>query len=921
MPADSSLLSAADAAAILGLNERTIRRAIQRGELPAIRQGRAFGIRPSDLERFGVLAVSRTRDQAAAGAGTGESEALAPIVGREQEIAQLLQLARLSEQRIISIVGPGGVGKTRLALAVAETLGPEFADGSVFVDLAPVTGVADVPLAIATATSIYPGTRQASDVLLAIAGERSWLLVLDNFEQLIDAASFVEALAAAWPGSVVLTTSRVPLDLTAEEIFELAPLGTPPVGSTSTTELRRSPASVRLFVQQVRAFNSAYQLDDDNAPTISEIVRRLDGLPLGIRLAASRARSMPLPQLIEQLERRLPVLIGGNRSDPLRHQTLGTVVGWSYDLLSPGEQEAFRRLAVPPGGFDADLAAALLADSTEAGQPPPERVEHILASLCAKNLIVRTGAGRFSMLETMRGFGLDQLEASGEAVQARRAVGQYFANLIDRFDREYAAIDQAAWYLRLSVELNTIREVARRAIARRDAELAALVVAPAFAWLLTNQGFMVEGLQWAEQVLALEEHGAPASVIARAHFTAGWFSRFVAGNDLALGHFRRALDLLEPATDPDLEVLATEQLGEVLLDLGDLDAAREVQQRTLQVARETGQPSLVAVALNGLAMAEVCLGNLEIGRQLLSEGLALIDSGSDHFRRAVLHSNMGYLLVSMGEYHRAGAEFRQSCDLLRVNREQSMINIALANLGDTLILLGDLDRAEEALAEAADGVRRSGNLRNLPVVMASQATISAKRGHLEQALQALQEALRLVISQEQLGQQAAVWMIAGIAVAGAGRLAPAVSLFAAADAFQQEAGSIIEPHVVHERDEALARARRQLSRTDFRAAWERGKSMRTEGVLAVAAIQSAVEQEHFDRPSRDGSDHGLQSLSSREREVLQLLAEGLSDQQIADQLFLSKRTVSTHVANIRAKLGVDSRTAAASVAIRRGLIA
>jgi excisionase family DNA binding protein len=330
MPADASLVSAADAAGILGISERTIRRAIQRGELPAVRQGRAFGIRPYDLERYAAVVASKSRRQAAsADAEPDASEVVPPIIGREQEAGQLLQLARRSEQRVISIVGPGGVGKTRLALAVAETLGPEFADGWVFVDLAPVTRVADVPLAIAAATNIYPGTRLAGEVLLAAASERSWLLVIDNLEHLLGASSFVESLAVASPRSVVLTTSREPLNLTTESVFELAPLDVPPVGSTSSTELRKSPAAVRLFVQQVRASDGTYQLDDENAPAISEIVRKLDGLPLGIRLAASRARSMPLPQLVEQLERRLPVLIGGNRSGPLRHQTLRTVVDWS----------------------------------------------------------------------------------------------------------------------------------------------------------------------------------------------------------------------------------------------------------------------------------------------------------------------------------------------------------------------------------------------------------------------------------------------------------------------------------------------------------------------------------------------------------------------------------------------------------------
>jgi DNA-binding NarL/FixJ family response regulator len=202
--------------------------------------------------------------------------------------------------------------------------------------------------------------------------------------------------------------------------------------------------------------------------------------------------------------------------------------------------------------------------------------------------------------------------------------------------------------------------------------------------------------------------------------------------------------------------------------------------------------------------------------------------------------------------------------------------------------------------------------------MVSQATIAGTRGEVEQALHTLQEALSLMVAQEQFGLQAAVWTIAGTIVAGSGRFEQAVSLYAAADVVQHDVDSIIETHVAEERDAMLQRAGQQLSRTDFRTAWERGKSMRSEGMLAVAAMPPSSERASPARQAT-GHDQVLQSLSSREREVLQLLAEGLSDQQIADQLFLSKRTVSTHVASIRAKLGVDSRTAAAGVAIRSGL--
>jgi predicted ATPase/DNA-binding XRE family transcriptional regulator/tetratricopeptide (TPR) repeat protein len=440
--------------------------ALERGEhrhpYPATVRALAAALGMSEEEQAALLASVPRRGQpvpAASSASLAVPIPLVPLIGRHVAITELLALLRREEVRLVTLTGAGGVGKTSLALHVADEIAGAFDDGAVFVALASVRDASLVPAAVADALGVTEtGNRSLADEVAGALGDRHLLLVLDNFEHLLPAASLITQLLARCRNLVVLVTSRAPLRLAGEHVLPVPPLALPGATDVDTAAEVAGVPAVQLFVERAHEADPAFSLHDDNAAALAAICRRLDGLPLAIELAAARSRFLPPPALLPRLERRLPLLTGGRRDAPDRHRTMREAIGWSYDILGAGEQRLFRRLSVFVGGFTLDAATAVAC-------PADDVLEH-LSTLVEHRLVDRIPSPlkepRFMMLETIREFALEQLAESGEATATEAAHTAWCRQLLERAGPFWFSPAQADWADRLDAEHDNLRAALAR---------------------------------------------------------------------------------------------------------------------------------------------------------------------------------------------------------------------------------------------------------------------------------------------------------------------------------------------------------------------------------------------------------------------------------------------------------------------------
>ena len=511
---------------------------------------------------------------------------LSSFVGREEELAAVERL--LDHTRLLTLTGPGGSGKTRLALRAAADLLPRYEDGAFFVDLSPVTDPDLVPAAAAKVLGVpeaagRPVLEEVKDHLR----NRELLLVADNFEQVTEAGPVIEELLLCAPGLRTMVTSRVVLSLQGEQEYPVPPLQVPDAGGLpGDLATLGAVEAVRLFVERAVAASPRFALTGENAPAVAEICARLDGLPLAIELAATRTKVLTPDQILSRLKQSLSLLTSGARSLPERQRTLRGAIAWSYDLLDPVEQRLFARLSVFTGGWTLESAEAV-CDPGELGLD----ILDGLASLVDKSLIRRVEPpgrpSRFSMLETIREFGLERLEASGDLEPVRRRHAEHFLSLAEEAEPHLTAADQGEWLDRCDTEHANIRAALRWAVDRGDADRAQ--TAAGALWRFWQQrGHLAEGLRWLEEVLAMPSGqgrtAARAKALAGAGGVAWWTDR---------------------------------------------GASRAVYEEALAIERELGDPTRLAEALYNQAFAVADEHDLESAARLLEESLALFRQVGD----------------------------------------------------------------------------------------------------------------------------------------------------------------------------------------------------------------------------------------------------------------------------------------------------
>ncbi|HEY2209732.1 MAG TPA: BTAD domain-containing putative transcriptional regulator [Gaiellaceae bacterium] len=564
-----------------------------------------------------------------------------PLVGRRLELAAVAALFREEAVRLVTLTGPGGTGKTRLGLAVAEVLEPELRDGAIFVSLAPVSSPELLVSTIADALEVREGGRSLAEGVGEHLRERRILLVLDNFEQLLPAAPFVADLLAAAPRLLVLATSRAPLRLAAEHEYPVPPFDTP--AADLPFEALVKTDALRLFAARARAVDPAFELDDASAPEVARVCNRLDGLPLAIELAAARSKLLAPGEILERLERE-PHLPGtGPRDAPARQRTLTATIGWSYDLLGDDARLAFGRLGVFAGGCTLDAAEQICDASLDT-----------LAALVDNNLLRRRGS-RFLMLETVRHFAAERLQEDGDA-DLRRRHAEWLTELAETMvERTLAGEDAKEWLDRIQPEHDNIRAALAWSL-DEDPEIT-LRLASSLRLFWEVRGHFSEGFRWLEEALP---RGAGAA--------------------------------------PEVRIRALSASGTIAFRLGKLEVSEERWEEALEIARELGDDLWIARLLSDLGTAAAAREEWEPATALLEESADLFRELDVPPRLATVLGNLGHIAGQQGDYARAIEVTEEALAL--ESRHKPNQAISTYNLGSHNLRAGNFEQAREWLERA-----------------------------------------------------------------------------------------------------------------------------------------------------------------------------------------------------------------------------
>ncbi len=794
------------------------------------------------------------------------------FVGREADIDRAgLHLRRV---RLLTFTGPGGIGKTRLAIEVARREADRFPGGVAFVDLSAVLDWRLALPAIANALGVRDADATTPlDAITRRLGGSEVLLVLDNLEQILDAAPDIGALIDAAPGVRIAATSRGPLHVAGEQEYPVVPLELPADDRRPSVAGLGGVESVELFVARAQSARPDFGLTEMNAAPIAGICRRLDGLPLAIELAAARVRVFLPHELLRRLERRAPVLAAGPADAPRRQQTLRDTVRWSCDLLSPTTRASFARLGVFVGGFTFESVDAVVRGPAD--RPELDVVE-VLAELVDASLVqVETGGredeGRYRMLETSREYALDQLSGS-ELEETRDRHLAYFVALAESGAEGTSGLGaaEATWIRRITVERHNLLAAMTwaRDGQRSDALLRLLVACGTRFWYVS--GGLSEGLRWSEQ--AAETAGLEPARLGAVLAHAGWMAEEL--GDLGRRDlFERSLDAFTVAADRTGATEATMGLAYVAFDGGDLAAANRLFAAGLAVALELADHRKTAEFLVGLGCVAIVERKPGVARERLEEACRVSRDADDWWAIAWSEVNLGYLELLEGSSAQARRLLAEGERRALAVGEPFVSVLAQASLGYAATLTGDLVAAREHLRDGGELSFRMGwPSRWLPLGLLASAV--------------------------------AEWL------AEVGLLPEAVTLAAAAEASRWH--PLLDVLVVGAKARLEDRPRRLLPPATYEACRAAGAASTL--VDALDAGLAAMESANLDAIAISApADRDRHGLSPRELEVLALVATGRTDGEIAEALFISKKTASVHVAHIKDKLGVDSRVEVALI--------
>ena len=784
---------------------------------------------------------------------------LTSFIGRAGPVREVAGL--LGECRLVTVTGPGGVGKTRLAGEVAGQVAGRFADGVWLVELAPAGDPALVPAVVAAALGVreQPGV-PAAEALAGVLARLQLLLVLDNCEHVIGAAAeLCGGLLAAADDVQIVATSREPLRVAGEAVYRLAPLTLP-----GPDERAGGAEAVVLFADRARRAGARFAVEEQAGPAVARLVARLDGMPLAIELAAARVEALGVAQLLDRLDGSLALLAGGDRLAAGRHRSLAAAMQWSYQLLAEDEQRVFRHLSVFPVPFTLEAAEAV------AGQGAVPAVLRLVdCSLLSPPRAGLDGRLRYGMLETLRGYGAGLLAGAGEDAGAAAALAGYAVRVAGQaaagLTTGTGEVAAARW---LDAEDATMRQVLAWALAHNPA--VALRVAVALGWWWYLRGRLPGQYPLLDEAAGHAEPGSDGWCAAQDWLAMA--SLVAADLPRALGHLTAARDALQGRGPSRVlaDILASRSV--VMLNMDRSEEGAEEGRRALAMSRELGYPAGEAAALEALGIAALYRGDYD--------------------------------------------------EAVRLCRLQQQITAAVpavsrggcALLAGALIEAGDLAGAQDAGAAAVARCRDAGDVGKLPQLVMMMADLDLRAGRIKDAAAQVREGLQIAApAGNRFNVVNGLWYC-GLVCMAAGRYAETITVWAAETTLSQSAGLHgWPPGDERRRQQALRRARQALGPDRARAAEQRGAAMSPATAAEYALMLTDLG------PHRS-SAAGAGKLSARERELVTLVARGRTDAQVAAQLYISIRTVRSHLDRIRDKTGCRRRADLTRLALAEELV-
>ncbi len=856
---------------------------------------------------------------------------LTSLVGREQDISNLHSLLTSPTIRLLTLLGAGGIGKTRLSIQLANVLRDTFVDGVCFVELAAINDPQKVLATIASNLGLQDNEVSHYEQIRQFLGQKLFLLLLDNFEQVVLAAPVCADLLAACPHLKILVTSRVVLRVAIEHQFWLTPLAVPDLKHLPETEAIAQYSAIELFIQRARAQLPTFQIIQTNAATLTEICTRLDGMPLAIELAAARIKLLPPQALLPRLSKSLHILTKGMPTQSTRQQTLRNTIQWSYDLLDAWEQRVFRQCAIFVGGFTLAAVEALFTVLCAQHATQETTVLDCVDSLIDKSLLQpprqldNDAEPRLSMLETVREYGQECLTAQAERAAAQEAHAEYYLALAEDAEPHLNSAEEALWMERLERDLDNLRA--------------------AMDWLLAD------GRQTQQMDRALRLGNA--------------LGRFW----VAHGYFREGWTFLEQAltyhssASTRVQARALSMASELTSYLDDLELSAHLLEQSLALFQELGDRKNILTQLRMLGWMAHLRFDFARAHVLYEECLTLYRSLDDKQGIDRVLYNMGYLAQNEGDYAKARALFEETLVYRRETGHRSAIastlymlaqllylsftqppldeiqpllaeGLALANeTGEMNIIVGikgmmawvafsqrDLAKARLLVDETIQFCKKTGKTMGLGFFLTLLARINTIEGHYVLARTQFEEGVEVSRKNKDIeGISSCLLGLASLAVAQK-QYVRAVRLWGAEEQLRAANHISIYPIDRVEYDHYIAAVRTFLGEKTFTAFWEDGRNMSLDEALAQRADPTPLPLSQAPAALPVAKPPAYPAgLSAREVDVLRLVAQGLSDAVVAERLVISPRTVTTHLTSIYNKLGVKSRAAATRFALEHHL--
>ncbi len=806
---------------------------------------------------------------------------LTRLVGRETELAMLHDVLTHSHVSLLTLTGPGGTGKSRLALQIALDARDHFDDGVFLVNLASIHDPELLAPAIATALDVRetPGHQSLPDNLKNHLRDKRILLWLDNFEQVIDGAPIVADLMGSCPQLKILVTSRMSLHLRGEREFPVAPLALPDRQQRIEVEQLSQCAAVVLFVQRACDVKPTFAITAENAAVIAEICLRLDGLPLAIELAAARIRVLSPQALLARLERSLDILTGGARDLPVRQQTLHNTIEWSYALLDPAVQALFRRLAVFHGGWSLEAAETACGADGPVEYSVFDGLTVLIDSSLIKRIESLDGEPRFGMLQTIRTFARQPLIESGEEAKMQRRHAEYFLAWAEAAEPKLHSSEQMHWLDCLELEHDNLHAAQDWFVTQLDGVEASLRLAAALAWFWFVRGHWSEGRQWLDTALARRSDAVSARSRAHALNAAGLLACYQGDSVRARAYLNESIALCQQSGDQVNLAYALTTLSIETQWRDDMAEARRLVAQSVTWFREAGDQWGLAYALYLEGMCAFWQSDYPTTRALYEESIGLFSAVGDRWRLSGPLGRLGDLAYRDGDYAQAQKRYTESLTLFRELNDKLGIASALNPLGDLARAQGEFRQAlayhQEALAlyqelgdkqgitwachsvgaaarqlhdfaQAEAFLQRSlglmpeiGDSGGIPWVMQSLGFVKAARGNYHGALTLFQMALSMAHQLNHVVTFAFCFPGLASAAAGLGQMERAARLLGKAETLRERVAEVGSSADAVEYDQALAEARAHVDQAAYAAAVAEGRAMSLDDAIAYATEEQA----------------------------------------------------------------------------------